>query len=114
MLQEFVHSPARHDGPRPRHANLKRRAVYYEQSFGQILPMEEWRMANKKQSYDIEKRPVQGDYAVRKPGSERASAVQPTQGKAIDRAKELNPDAGLRVERVRNTKAGSPDKWRKA
>jgi len=76
--------------------------------------MEEWRMANKKQSYDIEKRPVQRDYAVRKPGSERASAVQPTQGKAIDRAKELNPDAGLRVERVRNTKAGSPDKWRKA
>jgi Uncharacterized protein conserved in bacteria (DUF2188) len=58
--------------------------------------------------------PVQGDYAVRKPGSERASAVQPTQGKAIDRARELNPDAGLRVERVRNTKAGSPDKWRKA
>ena len=71
-------------------------------------------MANKKGSYDIEKRPVQGDYAVRKPGSERASAVQPTQGKAIDRAKQLNPDAGLRVERVRNTKAGSPDTWRKA
>ena len=44
-------------------------------------------MANKKGSYDIEKRPVQGDYAVRKPGSERASAVQPTQGKAIDRAR---------------------------
>jgi Uncharacterized protein conserved in bacteria (DUF2188) len=71
-------------------------------------------MANKKESYDIEKRPVQGDYTVRKPGSERASAVEPTQGKAIDRARELNPDAGLRVERVRNTKAGSPDKWRKA
>ena len=71
-------------------------------------------MPNKNESYDIEKRPVQGDYAVRKPGSERASAVQPTQEKAIDRAKELNPDAGLRVERVRNTKAGSPDKWRKA
>jgi hypothetical protein len=62
----------------------------------------------------IEKRPVHGDYAVRKPWSERARAVQPTQGKAIDRARELNPDAGLRVERVRNTKAGSPDKWRKA
>jgi hypothetical protein len=44
-------------------------------------------MANKKEGYDIEKRPVQGDYAVRKPGSERASAVQPTQGKAIDRAR---------------------------
>jgi hypothetical protein len=71
-------------------------------------------MANKKDSYDIEKRPVQGDYAVRKPGAERASAVEPTQGKAIDRARELDPNAALRVERVRNTKAGSPDKWRKA
>jgi hypothetical protein len=76
--------------------------------------MEEKRMAKRKESYDIEKRPVQGDYAVRKPGSERASAVEPTQGKAIDRARTLNPEAGLRVERVRNTKAGSPDKWRKA
>jgi Uncharacterized protein conserved in bacteria (DUF2188) len=71
-------------------------------------------MANRKGSYDIEKRPDHGDYAVRKPGSERASAVEPTQARAIDRAKKLNPDAGLRVERVRNTKAGSPDKWRKA
>ena len=71
-------------------------------------------MANKKEGFDIEKRPVQGDYAVRKPGSERASAVEPTQRKAIDRARELNPDAGLRVDRVRNTKVGSPDKWRKA
>jgi hypothetical protein len=59
-------------------------------------------------------RAVQGDYSVRKPRSERASAVQPTQGKAIDRARELNPDAGLRVERVRNTNAGSPDNWLKA
>jgi hypothetical protein len=71
-------------------------------------------MANKKDSFDIEKRPIQGDYAVRKPRADRASAVEPTQGKAIDRARELNPNAGLRVERVRNTKAGSPDKWRKA
>lgn len=36
------------------------------------------------------------------------------QRKGIDRARELNPDAGLSVERVRNTKAGSRDKWRKA
>lgn len=68
----------------------------------------------KKEGFDIEKRPLQGDYAVRKPGSERASAVEPTQRAAIDRARELNPEAGLRVERVRNTKGGSPDKWRKA
>ena len=60
----------------------------------------------------VERRP-QGDYAVRKPGSERASAVEPTQAKAIDRARELNPDAAVHVERVRTTGEGSPDKWRK-
>jgi hypothetical protein len=66
------------------------------------------------ESYDIEKRPVQGDFAVRKPQVGARQRRQPTQGKAIDRPRELNPDAGLRVERVRNTKAGSPEKWRKA
>ena len=54
-----------------------------------------------------------GDYAVRKPGSERASAVEPTQAKAIERAKKLNPVAAIHVERVRNTSVGHPDKWRK-
>jgi hypothetical protein len=60
----------------------------------------------------VEKR-EQGDFAVRKPGSERASAVLPTQKEAIAKARDLgaaHPD----VERVRNTKVGSPDKWRKA
>ena len=37
-----------------------------------------------------------------------------TQAKAIARARELNPNAAVHVERVRNTDAGSPDKWRKA
>jgi len=60
----------------------------------------------------IERR-EQGDYAVRKPGSERASDVKPTQEGAIERAKELNPDATILVERVRHTEGGSPDKWRK-
>ena len=55
----------------------------------------------------------EGDYAVRKPDSDRASAVEPTQKAAIDRARELNPDAAIHVERVRHTKDGSPDKWRK-
>ena len=60
----------------------------------------------------VEKREP-GDFVVRKPGSERASAVLPTQKEAIAKAKEFgaaHPD----VERVRNTKGGSPDKWRKA
>lgn len=61
----------------------------------------------------IERRSDQGDYAVRRPNSERASAVTPTQEAAINRARDLNPDAQILVERVRNTDRGHPDKWRK-
>lgn len=59
----------------------------------------------------IEQR-AQGDYAVRRPGSARASAVEPTQAKAIERARELQPEAAVHVERVRQTNGGKPDKWR--
>jgi hypothetical protein len=55
----------------------------------------------------------EGDYAVRRPNSERASAVLPTQREAIERAQELNPNGGLLVERVRNTSLGGRDKWRR-
>lgn len=55
----------------------------------------------------------EGDYAVRRANSKRASAVLPTQHEAIDRAKELEPDATILVERVRHTSKGRPDKWRK-
>jgi hypothetical protein len=67
---------------------------------------------NKKPLY-VERRP-EGDYAVRKPDSDRASAVAPTQRDAIERARELNPGKAPRVERVRDTDAGGRDKWRKA
>lgn len=61
----------------------------------------------------IERRP-QGDYAVRKPNSDRASVVKPTQAEAIDWARAHNPDGGqILVERIRNTDRGHPDKWRK-
>jgi hypothetical protein len=60
----------------------------------------------------VERRP-EGDYAVRKPNAERASAVEPTQGAAIDRAREMNPGKSVLVERVRNTSGGKRDKWRK-
>lgn len=60
----------------------------------------------------IERRP-QGDYAVRKPGSGRASSVTPTQGEAINRARQINPYAAIHVERVRLTDMGKPDKWRR-
>jgi hypothetical protein len=60
----------------------------------------------------VERRP-QGDYAVRRPNSQRASAVLPNQGQAIERARELNPGKEPLVERVRCTDRGKPDKWRK-
>jgi hypothetical protein len=60
----------------------------------------------------IEQRPG-GDYAIRKPKADRASAVEPTQAEAVARARQMNPDATIHVERVRNTNAGLRDKWRK-
>lgn len=60
----------------------------------------------------IERR-EEGDYAIRRPGSERASDVRDTQAEAIERAQEMDPNATVHVERVRNTDAGSRDKWRK-
>jgi uncharacterized protein YdaT len=68
-------------------------------------------MSNKK--VFVEQR-TEGDYAVRKANSERASDVLPTQSEAIKRAKELTHGGAPLVERVRNTAGGKPDKWRKA
>lgn len=55
----------------------------------------------------------QGDYAIRRGNSSRASAVLSTQAEAIERAREMNPGHAPLVERVRNTPEGHPDKWRK-
>jgi len=60
----------------------------------------------------VERRP-QGDYAVRRPNSERASVVKETQAEAIASARKLEPSAAILVERVRTTAYGKPDKWRK-
>lgn len=60
----------------------------------------------------VERRP-QGDYAIRRPTAQRASDVLPTQGEAISRARELNPNMKPLVERVRHTSRGKPDQWRK-
>jgi len=65
----------------------------------------------KKELY-VERRD-EGDYAIRRPSSERASDVRDTQAEAIDRAREIAPNAAIHVERVRNTNRGSRDKWRK-
>ncbi|HEY4302821.1 MAG TPA: DUF2188 domain-containing protein [Gemmatimonadaceae bacterium] len=68
-------------------------------------------MTNKHALY-IERR-KQGDYAVRRSGSDRASAVAPTQAEAIAEARKLDPAAAIHVERVRETNAGGRDQWRK-
>lgn len=60
----------------------------------------------------VERR-AQGDYAVRRPNSQRASDVLPTQAEAIDRPRELEPDTPPLVERVRYTARGKPDQWRR-
>ncbi len=68
-------------------------------------------MSNKK--LYVERRP-QGDYAVRRANSERASVVTPTQARAIEWVRDRNPGIAPHIERVRHTSAGKPDQWRKA
>lgn len=60
----------------------------------------------------VEKRP-EGDYAVRRGGAQRASALAPTQAAAIEIARDMNPGKSPLVERVRNTSVGGRDQWRK-
>ncbi len=67
---------------------------------------------NRKKELYVERRP-QGDFAVRRPNSGRASAVKATQAEAIESARQLEPGAAIRVERVRYTSKGKPDSWRK-
>ena len=69
-------------------------------------------MSNSKRLY-IERRD-EGDYAVRKEDSDRASAIAPTQKEAIEIAREMNPGHSPDVERVRDTKIGGRDQWRRA
>ena len=63
-------------------------------------------------NFYIERR-EEGNYAIRKPNAERASGTAATQAEAIEKAKKMNPDAAIHVERVRHTSKGTPDKWRK-
>lgn len=61
----------------------------------------------------IEKREDEGDYAIRRPDAARISGHEATQAEAIERAREIDPNAAILVERVRNTDKGRRDKWRK-
>lgn len=40
----------------------------------------------------------EGDYAIPRPDSERANAIESTQKKAIERARRLNPGAAPHVQ----------------
>jgi hypothetical protein len=76
--------------------------------------MTHWRRqaeVNMNDEYFIEQRP-DGRYNVSKPNADRASAVTETQAEGIARAKDLNPNATIHVERVRDVGPGR-DKWRK-
>ena len=59
----------------------------------------------------IERRP-NGSYAILNPANSKASALKPTQEDAIEEAKRMFPRALIYVERVRDTKVGTRDKWR--
>jgi HTH-type transcriptional regulator/antitoxin HigA len=54
-----------------------------------------------------------GDYVSRKRSSTRASEVFPTQAKAIERARKINPDATILVEPARNRRGSHKHKRRK-
>ena len=69
-------------------------------------------MAKQPNEIYVEQRP-NGQYAVLRPGAERASALTDTQKQAIDTAAKIAPEAAIHVERVRDTDAGGRDKWRK-
>ncbi|WP_206732834.1 DUF2188 domain-containing protein [Bradyrhizobium zhanjiangense] len=64
-----------------------------------------------KNEFFIEQRP-DGRYNVLRPNAERASATTDAQGQAIDRARAIDPNATIHVERVRDIGPGR-DKWRK-
>jgi hypothetical protein len=69
-------------------------------------------MAKKNNGQFFIERRESGDYAIRRGGSERASAVEPTQRAAIERAHEIDPERAVHVERVRTTSFGQPNRWR--
>jgi hypothetical protein len=46
-------------------------------------------------------------------GGKEPLGVEPTQDAAIERARKLEPDAAIHVERVRNVEGGGRDKSRR-
>jgi hypothetical protein len=62
-----------------------------------------------KDMFFVERRP-QGNYAVSRPDSERASDVLPTQAEAIERARELGQGKAPLVERVGATRTNGANR----
>jgi hypothetical protein len=52
-------------------------------------------------------------YAILRGGVKEPVAIEPTQDAAIEKARKLEPDAAIHVERVRNVEGGGRDKWRR-
>ena len=92
-------------------ARLSRRFHISPAVFFGVSYLQEWGVSMAKNELYIERR-SEGDYAIRKPGADRASAILPTQAEAIEKAREMNPNAAIHVERVRDTDVGGRDKWR--
>jgi len=55
----------------------------------------------------------QDGYAILRGGVKEPLAVEPTQDAAIEKARKLDSDAAIHVERVRNVEGGGRDKWRR-
>lgn len=54
-----------------------------------------------------------GGFSAKLPHARRASAIEPTQARAIATVRQMHPDAAVHVARVRHTSRGNPDQYRK-
>jgi hypothetical protein len=52
-------------------------------------------------------------YAILRGGVKEPVAIEPTQDAAIEKARKLEADAAIHVERVCNVEGGVRDKWRR-
>lgn len=68
-------------------------------------------MSKNNDHFYVEKRD-DGSFAASRGGAQRASYTGETQSEVIDQLRQKQPDAPRHIERVRNTKASHPDKWR--
>lgn len=81
------------------------------EEFGQNLGLSKARQRSLAPIFIV--RRAQGDYVMRRRGSERVGRVYPTQKEAVERAREISPSGTILVERVRDAAGGGRDKWRK-